>query len=222
MSIKTFHLRPGAPSDVEAMCGAFLDAFSGNTVGRTFFPRSSPSARQFWMDALTEEIHDPNARFIIVVQEEEKDPSDSVSPAAVVVGFAKWNTPAPATTAPLTDNWPEDGDPVRARVFFRKLADMHGEIMGPRPHWYLEIIVVKREFQARGAGGMMMQWGVDQADAERVECYLDATPEGKPLYEKFGFRDKLVWPFFDDVYEHSFMVREPRDGKTDASHPPSQ
>lgn len=84
--------------------------------------------------------------------------------------------------------------------------------MGSRPHWCLEIMVVRGGFQARGAGAMMMQWGVDQADAEGVECYLDATPQGKPLYEKSGFRDKLVWPFFDDVYEHSFMVREAPSG----------
>lgn len=35
----TLKLRPGLPSDVSAMVEISLDAFSGNTIGRTFFPR---------------------------------------------------------------------------------------------------------------------------------------------------------------------------------------
>lgn len=204
-----YRLRSGVPSDIEDMADTFLDAFSGNTVGRTFFPRSSPSARSFWLDALTEEIYDKNARFLVV--------EDTSTSPATFIGFAKWNTPAASQgpSTPLPDSWPEDGDPALASVFFQKLADMHGMIMGKRLHWYLEIIVTRTEFQGKGAGAMMMQWGVTKADEDKIECYLDATPEGKPLYEKFGFRDELVWPFFDSEYRHSFMVRQSVTSKKD-------
>lgn len=221
MSTGAFRLRPGVPADVEAMRDTFLDAFSGNAVGRTFFPRSSPTVRKFSLDAFAEEIHDANAHFMVV-----EDPSTS---PATFIGFAKWNRVAqPASqgsstsqgaSAPPPDNWPEDGDRALASVFFRKLADMHEEIMGERPHWYLENISTKSQFQGRGAGGMMLQWGVDMAEKDGVECYLDATPQGKPLYEKFGFQDTLVWPFFDDTYKHSFMVRQIRgSGKAATDH----
>lgn len=207
MPSPTLTLRKGVPTDIEDMCETFLDAFSGNTIGQTFFPRSSASARKFWMDALTEEIHDPLARFLVI--------EDTSTSPATFIGFAKWNAPPPAAPGsmhpsppPLPDNWPEDGDPALANVFFKKLSDMHEEIMGDRPHWYLEIIVTKTEHQGKGAGGMMMRWGVEKADEDGVESYLDATPEGKPLYEKCGFRDELVWPFFNDTYKHSFMVRK--------------
>lgn len=213
MSAATFRLRPGVPSDIESMCDIFLDAFSGNAVGRTLFPRSSPSARKFWMDALADEIHDANARFLVV--------EDLSRTHATLVGFAKWKAPSTSQahpSAPLPDNWPEDGDPALARVFFRKLADEHMKIMGERPHWYLEMIATRSQFQGRGAGSMMVQWGVDRADEDQVECYLDATPEGKPLYVKFGFQDKLIWPFFDDTYKHSFMVRQSGEGRADANH----
>lgn len=33
-----------------------------------------------------------------------------------------------------------------------------------------------------------MQWGVERADAVRSRIYLEASPEGYPLYSKFGFR----------------------------------
>lgn len=200
----TLRLRLGAPADVEAMCETVLDAFSGNAVGRTFFPRTSASARRFWLDALGGEVHDPGARFVVV----EDTSTSPLRPA--VVAFAKWNVPmAPGTAQPpLPENWPVDGDPALAGVFFQKLADMHEGIMGDRPHWYLELIVTKGRYQGRGAGGMLMGWGVDKADEEGIECYLDATPEGKKLYERFGFKDQETWPFFNQTYRHCFMVRE--------------
>lgn len=194
-------LRQGLPEDVQNMCETFLDAFSGNTVGQTFFPRNSPHARQFWLDALNDEIRDHNAHFLVV--------TDTSTSPETFIAFAKWNAPVPATTPPppLPDNWPEDGDPVLANVFFKKLADMHEEIMGDRPHWYLEIIVTKGQYQGKGAGGMMMKWGVEKAHEDSVECYLDATPEGQPMYEKFGFRNVKTFSFFNNIYRHSLMVR---------------
>ncbi|KAJ0114987.1 hypothetical protein J7T55_001394 [Diaporthe amygdali] len=201
MPSPTLRLRPGGPEDVEDMCETLLDAFSGNMVGRTFFPRTSASARRFWLDALADEIRDPNARFVVV--------EDAVTSPPTLVAFAKWNAPAPPATLqpPLPDSWPEDRDPALADVFFQTLADKHHEIMADRPHWYLEMIVTKGRYQGQGAGGMLLGWGVDKADDEGVECYLDATPQGKHLYERFGFKDEETWSFFDETYRHSFMIR---------------
>lgn len=201
MPSPTLRLRPGGPADVEEMCETVLDAFSGNMVGRTFFPRNSASARKFWLDALAGEVHDPNARFVVV--------EDTVVSPPALVAFAKWNAPvAPGTPQPpLPDCWPADGDPALAGVFFGKLAEMHEEMMAGRSHWYLEIIVTRPRYQGRGAGGMLVGWGVQRADEEGVECYLDATPEGKHLYEKFGFKDGSTLSFFNESYRHSFMIR---------------
>jgi hypothetical protein len=33
-----------------------------------------------------------------------------------------------------------------------------------------------------------MKWGTDKADELGIECYVESSPEGKGLYEKFGFR----------------------------------
>ena len=35
---------------------------------------------------------------------------------------------------------------------------------------------------------MLLQWGIDQAKERGVEFWLNATPYGKPLYEKYGFK----------------------------------
>lgn len=201
MPSPTLRLRPGGPADVQEMCETVLDAFSGNIIGRTFFPRTSASARRFWLDSLAEEIHDPNARFVVV--------EDTVASPPVLVAFAKWNAPlAPGTPQPpLPECWPADGDPALAGVFFGKLADMHEEIMGDRPHWYLELIVTRGMYQGQGAGRMLVGWGVEKANEEGLECYLDATPEGKQLYERLGFKGERSLCFFNETYRHFFMIR---------------
>lgn len=34
---------------------------------------------------------------------------------------------------------------------------------------------------------MLLKWGAEEADRLGLESYLEASPEGKPLYEKTGF-----------------------------------
>lgn len=36
---------------------------------------------------------------------------------------------------------------------------------------------------------MLLQWGADEADRLGLEVYVEASPEGKPLYEKRGFKE---------------------------------
>lgn len=43
----------------------------------------------------------------------------------------------------------------------------------------------------RGVGSLIMAAGISQADSLNVECWLEATAMGKPLYEKHGFRSLL-------------------------------
>ena len=44
----------------------------------------------------------------------------------------------------------------------------------------------------RGAGALMMKWGMDKAKEMNVETFVEATDPGKPLYEKFGLRVMYV------------------------------
>lgn len=49
--------------------------------------------------------------------------------------------------------------------------------------------MVTRESQrGRGAAGMLISWGVRQAEAAGVPAYLEASVLGKPAYTKYGFQ----------------------------------
>ena len=45
------------------------------------------------------------------------------------------------------------------------------------------------DFQKRGAGGMMMQWGCDLADQLFLPAWVEASPAGRFLYTKYGWED---------------------------------
>ena len=44
------------------------------------------------------------------------------------------------------------------------------------------------DFQRRGAGTLLMQWGIERAAALNLPAYLEASSAGYPLYLKLGFR----------------------------------
>ena len=40
-----------------------------------------------------------------------------------------------------------------------------------------------------GVGRELLEWGLEKADREGLECWFEANPAGKPLYEKVGWRE---------------------------------
>jgi ribosomal protein S18 acetylase RimI-like enzyme len=57
------------------------------------------------------------------------------------------------------------------------------------PHYYLEYIGVKPEWQGQGVGKEIMQHMLARADGDKVGCHLEnANPRNLPFYQRFGFR----------------------------------
>lgn len=55
---------------------------------------------------------------------------------------------------------------------------------------YLMNIFVAEEYRRRGIGGVIVRWLVDKARQSGCDkIYLETTKEGKPVYEKAGFRE---------------------------------
>ena len=51
----------------------------------------------------------------------------------------------------------------------------------------LSICFVHPEHRRRGVGTLLVEWGIKKADEVNVECFVESTDEGKPLYERHGF-----------------------------------
>ncbi|MCJ1388582.1 hypothetical protein MMC18_001429 [Xylographa bjoerkii] len=61
------------------------------------------------------------------------------------------------------------------------------KIMGSKPYIFLSNCITFPAHQHRGAGSLMMQWGVEQARALNLPIFLTASPRGAGLYQKFKF-----------------------------------
>lgn len=49
-------------------------------------------------------------------------------------------------------------------------------------------MAVLPSYRRKGVGSLLMDIGVEQADAMGVECWMEASAMGKALYENHGFR----------------------------------
>ncbi|KAK6584495.1 hypothetical protein PZA11_002719 [Diplocarpon coronariae] len=61
--------------------------------------------------------------------------------------------------------------------------------MKGKRHWYLELIATTPQYQGKGAAGQLLRWGIARSDEEGTETYLEASPDGKPIYEHLGFEE---------------------------------
>lgn len=80
----------------------------------------------------------------------------------------------------------------------------------------LEIVATDPAYQGRGAGSQLMRWGLRQADEQKVEAFLEASPDAVPLYERLGFKEADRTDTFIENervpgtwYRNLFMIRAP-------------
>ncbi|KAI1494064.1 acyl-CoA N-acyltransferase [Biscogniauxia mediterranea] len=200
-------LRKASVSDTAAICSVFFDAFRDHPANRRVFNPSLKQTQEYWSRSIDSELRNPNAHFVLVTD-------TASSPPGQVIGFAKWIEPRTASSPPPPPQhpWPQGADTAFADEFFGTLAKKHTEIMGDRPHWFLELLGVRTEYQKRGAGGILLRWGLQRADEAQVEAFLDSSPAGAALYAKHGFKTVDAVPFDDPggEYVEKFMVRQPK------------
>lgn len=81
----------------------------------------------------------------------------------------------------------------------------------------LSLLCTSPNYHRRGAAKAMMLPMLALADSRGLKVYLEATPDGKPVYEKLGFREiddltfdlKKLTGTLEETYKISIMVREP-------------
>lgn len=49
-------------------------------------------------------------------------------------------------------------------------------------------VAVHPDYQGKGVGAQLMQWGINMAEQLNLPIYLESTVEGVPLYLKLGFQ----------------------------------
>ncbi|MCJ1392718.1 hypothetical protein MMC18_005589 [Xylographa bjoerkii] len=202
-------LLPGTPADVSAFTSIYLSAFQ-DVIARDCFPRSSPYIKEWWTSSNIDDMkNQASARFLKVVDGDE------------IVAYAKWNVPVRqgAETVLGGDNpddmpvWPQDADVELCDEFFGHLARERKRIMAarqPNESIDLEIVATLPHQQGKGAAGKMLRWGLDQADREGLEAYVEASPLAVPVYEHYGWKVVADFTLKSRNHTESFMIRTPQ------------
>lgn len=96
------------------------------------------------------------------------------------------------------------------------LREAQKEIMGSKPYLMLNSLACHPDHHKRGAGTMMLKWGLERADELGLEMYLDTSQLARPMYEKWGFElqrgidfDRTLWGG-EGMDWHGCMLRKPR------------
>ncbi|GKT41019.1 uncharacterized protein ColSpa_01200 [Colletotrichum spaethianum] len=181
------NLRSATPADGPALAAIYLSAFHDNPVATTCFPQSSQACREFLATSFEEEMSEPRSQWLVITDPDFKDDPD------LPIACAKWVCPAKdgeenVQSPPPIDAWPKEGNPEFANDFFGSIGRKHAEIMGDVRHYYLELIICRREHQGKGAASPLLKWGCDIADEEGILAFLEAMPKAKAIYEKYGFQ----------------------------------
>lgn len=69
-------------------------------------------------------------------------------------------------------------------------------------------MAVDPKYQKRGVGQALLRWGLDQADAEGLEAYLESSDDGLRLYGKNGF-ELVGWNVLPDAQSEGGELRWP-------------
>jgi len=72
----------------------------------------------------------------------------------------------------------------------------------------LEILATLPDHQGQGAASRLLRWGLDRADEEDVECYIEAAPDAEAIYARFGW--EKVETFTVIGHPTTLMIRPPK------------
>ncbi|KAH6996036.1 acyl-CoA N-acyltransferase [Ilyonectria sp. MPI-CAGE-AT-0026] len=208
-------LRDATPQDIPAIAKICTAAFHPTTdiITRTLFPphlkasdAGDDEAAYSWRAARKSHSMESKRNIMMVAVDGDLN--------GEIVGFALWESPVnpedPLQTAPAYPEPPSTLDQA-AYAELRSVAsadakETFGE-QGTRDVWHLDYIGIDPKHQRRGIGKMLVDWGVKRAASDGRDCYLIATPAGRPLYLAFQFEDIRTVDIFG-VPHYSMILRQ--------------
>ncbi|KAK8038681.1 hypothetical protein PG993_007092 [Apiospora rasikravindrae] len=211
-----FHMREATADDIPSLCDVFFDAFSEDPISSRIFPRSSALAQAEILDTFTDSVSEPDVRVFVVTEEPESSSSSSSTTTTdkdAILGYVEWVAPrsepySPPPPAPDTDGHKAQ---ALAQQFFEVMERKQREHMGRTPHWHLAFIGVRQRAQGRGVARQLIQWGLERADEDGVEAYVQSSPMAAARYRRYGFED-IDTHHFDLAgdYHEVFLKRKPQ------------
>ena len=153
-------------------------------------------------------------------------------PTGQVAGFSIWQFPGQFETpeeeaqakkakAELSERMkktiglPPGTNTMRLERFDSAQDALRQKYVHPGEDFVLKMVAVSPRYQGQGGAKLLLKSGLDLADAAGGRVYLEATPQGRGMYDKYGWRaiDKIVEDVDkldgSETHETTIMIREP-------------
>lgn len=209
-------LVPTTPDMTDVLSRVYLDAFAVITASQAMLPVRDAAVQAACAENERNGFKDTNPRvFKLAVIDEGAPPNEPRVPEGELVGSCKWKHEIASEQVyhPMDlSNVP--GSNVEARkAFFGLLDGARLRIMAGKDYMHLMYCATDPKHAGRGAARLCMEFGVNMADELGLPAYMDATPAGRPVYERFGFKvvEQEAWdlrPYgIDETYYTCSMMR---------------
>lgn len=197
---------PAHEDDIDRLMEIQFSAFEHDPIHPILYPGDhfSPSVRKAAGErAIYKWREDSNTRFMKCVDRQ----------TGLALGFAKWKfylnerSHEDYSKRPVVD-WTTGRQKEVAENVLNANAAMREKVWKGKPHiskcyeanpeerermlcakvqLVLGLLCVHRDYQRRGVGKALVQWGLKQAKAVGLPAYLEASPDGFHLYCYLGF-----------------------------------
>ncbi|KAF7596879.1 hypothetical protein BBP40_011924 [Aspergillus hancockii] len=196
-AVNSLKLEHATLEDIPAITNLWYNAFSIPAM-LAIWP-DTPGVRQWWDDAnRSDMLNKPHEKYLKIV-----DPSQGR-----IVAYAKWSLETAEERGPRFPPWHPDMDARGNDEFVQNLESSRARLVGGKKNFYLDMIATHADYRRKGAARLLIDWGCRVADQKNAFVYIDASADGRPVYEKFGFVDRS--DARSAAAGLASMVREPR------------
>ncbi|GFG20805.1 GNAT family N-acetyltransferase [Aspergillus udagawae] len=207
-----FTLDTAREADAPRIADIHMAAFHTNGMLLAQFP--TPAVRKgLWTSLVNKaikEIRDPQWE-VLVVREDH----------GLVVSFAKWCLPVSESTLYEEEPWlwPEGTNMAILTAWTEKVEQAADEIMGRTPCYRLSFIATDPSYARRGAGSLLVNWGIERSKKENLPIALESTLDAVPFYQRLGFQaeahismplEGIVKDGESVLYEEECLVYRPK------------
>ncbi|KAJ5973131.1 Acyl-CoA N-acyltransferase [Penicillium vulpinum] len=195
-----------------------VQSFQGRRLLEELFPEASLTRMQEYKIIVgMKHLANPNMHVLKI--------HDPVS--GDLATYSRWQFPASFGQSLVTlseraaflakDPIPHAPQPMNQELFntFKKLLEDARRRHTTEKDIILDLLATLPEYQGRGFGSAILKWGTEKADSSQSRIFIEATPEGVPIYIKHGWKilEEVVLDFtpFGNAGQESFflMMRDP-------------
>ncbi|KAF9892842.1 hypothetical protein FE257_000431 [Aspergillus nanangensis] len=168
-------------ADVEPVYDVFFEAFKDEPIMKFLYPGGID--RKAHAEATIQWWNQDTTSYTVKCVDTE---------TGEIVGMSTWEVfwrPAPEERwhKPTDIPWLEGEEKTQCLRVVGPMWDVREELFGRQKYIYLASIAVHPDQQRRGAGRLLLQWGVDMSEQLGIPIYTEASESGLGLYVDAGF-----------------------------------